>query len=205
MDEYQDCNLDQHNLVLMLANLMPVRIVADPLQGVFERMGADFDWNIHVAPNFDRLPDLSIPWRWKSKNADLGDWLQDVRGILVSGGTIDLRAAPITWVRATRPNQIKSCYRLLRVSKPETVIAIRRTRGQCSAIARSLRGTFTAMEEMDCLALRTACEAIGSQIEIARAKAVVTFASQCLTRVDWYLQQAVESYERRRYKLSIQA
>ena len=35
VDEYQDCTLKQHNLILQLAEKLPTRLFADPLQGIF--------------------------------------------------------------------------------------------------------------------------------------------------------------------------
>jgi superfamily I DNA/RNA helicase len=35
VDEYQDCTRAQHAIVLMLAELLPCRILGDPLQGIF--------------------------------------------------------------------------------------------------------------------------------------------------------------------------
>ena len=35
VDEYQDCTLQQHKLALALAELLPLRVLGDPLQGIF--------------------------------------------------------------------------------------------------------------------------------------------------------------------------
>jgi len=52
VDEYQDCNTLQHSIIMKLSDILPCRIVGDPLQGIF-----DFD---------------SIP---------LVDWKTDMRSI----------------------------------------------------------------------------------------------------------------------------
>ena len=181
VDEYQDCTLPQHHLVLALASLLPVRIVADPLQGVFGPMGADFDWHHHVAPHFDRLPNLATPWRWRNANADLGGWLDDVRQVLLEGGTVDWQTGPLTWHHATHENQRKSCFHIARLSGNDTVIAVRQRRPQCYKFAQSLGGAFTAMEEMDCSALTRASRRIESKHGLPRVLATITFASECLT------------------------
>src|SRR5574344_1867445 len=36
VDEYQDCDINQHSFIMILANLMPVHIFGDPLQGIFD-------------------------------------------------------------------------------------------------------------------------------------------------------------------------
>lgn len=35
IDEYQDCTIDQHNMIKSLANNLPLHILGDPLQGIF--------------------------------------------------------------------------------------------------------------------------------------------------------------------------
>jgi hypothetical protein len=35
VDEYQDCSLDQHELICLLSEILPCRILGDPLQGIF--------------------------------------------------------------------------------------------------------------------------------------------------------------------------
>lgn len=79
VDEYQDCTLDQHDLILKLAEVLPCRIVGDPLQGIFDFGGNQIvDWARHVYPSFTRLPDLADPWRWKHTNPQLGRWVTNV-------------------------------------------------------------------------------------------------------------------------------
>jgi len=65
VDEYQDCTVSQHRLVLQLARLRPCRIVGDPLQAVFGFDCSDPlpDWNKDVTPQFERLADLVEPHR----------------------------------------------------------------------------------------------------------------------------------------------
>ena len=190
IDEYQDCVLKQHLLILLLSELVPVRIVADPLQGVFGPLGADFDWHKHVAPEFERLPDLAVPWRWIDKNPALGEWLQYLRTVLVDGGTIDWRCGPLTWLSASHDNQRRACFRFSNRSSAETVIAIRKWRSECYEFAKTLRGTFTAMEEMDCEGLKSICGLIDSMRGLPRALAVLEIASSCLTGVTEFVRLA---------------
>ncbi len=80
VDEYQDCTIEQHELIVALAEVLPCRILGDPLQGIFSfRNNVLADWEKDIAPAFDRLPDLSTPWRWVGKSPKLGRWLMQVR------------------------------------------------------------------------------------------------------------------------------
>jgi hypothetical protein len=105
VDEYQDCTASQHGLVLQLADLLPTRVVGDPLQGIFEYGGGVVDWDADVFPIFDRLDDLEVPWRWRDSNPELGEWLLELRANLLTGSPTDISTAPLHWVDSTHPSQ----------------------------------------------------------------------------------------------------
>lgn len=103
VDEYQDCGLPQHDMVVALAELLPTAVLGDSLQAIFDFAEPVVDWNRHVAPNFAALPSLQTPWRWNRAGApELGEWLlQVVRPALLAGESIDLAGAPaqVEWVQ----------------------------------------------------------------------------------------------------------
>lgn len=92
VDEYQDCTHDQHELVSALAEIVPVRVLGDPLQGVFRFDRAPPSWVEIVEDAFPRVLELTTPWRWRrsGENAALGDWLLEARSTLAEGGVLDL-------------------------------------------------------------------------------------------------------------------
>lgn len=75
VDEYQDCTISQHNMIMALAQNMPLHILGDPLQGIFdfEKEGViDFERDLPEL-FFRRFNMLNIPWRWAKTNPCLGD------------------------------------------------------------------------------------------------------------------------------------
>ncbi|MCK5941600.1 MAG: AAA family ATPase [Planctomycetes bacterium] len=103
VDEYQDCTHDQHGLVTTLARLLPVRVLGDPLQGVFRFDRPPPSWNREVEQEFPRVLELTTPWRWRrqGENAELGEWLLGVRRILREGGVLDFGGGPLRHVVTT--------------------------------------------------------------------------------------------------------
>jgi DNA helicase-2/ATP-dependent DNA helicase PcrA len=102
VDEYQDCNLEQHALVAWGAQLVPTCVLGDSMQAIFG-FGDNklVDWDRDVCAQFPPAGALSTPWRWKMAGQDaLGDWLLFAREQLRVGAGIDLRTAPrqLTWV-----------------------------------------------------------------------------------------------------------
>lgn len=180
VDEYQDCVSAQHDLVLKLASLLPCRVLGDPLQGIFDFGGQRLvNWQQDVDPNFQRLPDLITPWRWKDRNAPLGQWLTELRQALTLGEPIDFEAAPVTWMPAGPNAEWRACMNHLRESG--SVVAMRQWPNNCHDLSRTLRGTFTSMEEMDCGTLLTAAERIEAGAGIERVMRCIRFAKECMT------------------------
>jgi len=102
VDEYQDCSIRQHAVVAWVAQTLPTCVLGDPMQAIFG-FGVDnlAKWTEEVCGYFPLVGELGTPWRWINANAEpLGRWLLDVRGKLLRGEPIDLRAAPagVNWV-----------------------------------------------------------------------------------------------------------
>ncbi len=90
VDEYQDCTKNQHDLIAVLVDILPTRILGDYLQGIFDFKGqALVDFNSDLQ-GFERYPDLENPWRWKNTNPNLGDELKKIRVKIEGKENIDL-------------------------------------------------------------------------------------------------------------------
>lgn len=102
VDEYQDCQLDQHKMITGLSNLLPTCVLGDPLQSIFGfTKEGTVNWESDVLATFPSAATLNIPWRWNLVgNEVLGIWLLAVREALLNGNQIDLRKAPecVEWV-----------------------------------------------------------------------------------------------------------
>jgi hypothetical protein len=89
VDEYQDCTLSQHKLILALSEILPTHILGDPLQGIFgfnDEQLVDIEKDLLV---FNRS-ELTEPWRWKNSNPKLGEWTMNLRRNLERNNSIDL-------------------------------------------------------------------------------------------------------------------
>lgn len=188
VDEYQDCTLDQHALVLALAESLPCRIVGDPMQAIFGFGDNEVvSWTDHVNPYFQAVAGPSTPSRWKDSNPALGKWLREARRKLDDGEPLDLRRAPVRWVRASTPDekrvgQVRACFDAAGKSN-DRVVAIHGVGPQCRKTASTLRGTFSCVEAIDCEDLFKHAESIASASGNARAVAVFDFAASYLTQL----------------------
>jgi len=96
VDEYQDCSVHQHGIVLWASKTIPICALGDPMQAIFG-FGDDGlpDWNDEVCRHFPLGGELCTPWRWRNVgNEELGQWLLDVRGLLLERSAVDLGDRP---------------------------------------------------------------------------------------------------------------
>lgn len=94
VDEYQDCSLSQHSIVIGIADAIPTVVFGDPMQAIFGLNANDplADWYNHVVTAFPQIGRLTTPWRWNNVGAnDLGVWLLSARDLLRRGQPVDIR------------------------------------------------------------------------------------------------------------------
>ena len=103
VDEYQDCQPDQHKMVCGLSLDLPTCVLGDPLQSIFNfTKEGTVDWEKDVLTDFPSAGELTKPWRWiLAGNEALGQWLLSIRQTLSNGEQIDLRQAPdcVEWIQ----------------------------------------------------------------------------------------------------------
>ena len=199
VDEYQDCSIAQHGIVLKLARYLPTRVLGDPLQGIFDFAGQDpVDWARDVEAKFGCLGVLEVPHRWiQTGTGDLGAWLNDVRQCLQQGQPVDLKAdrpVSVCFIQSDADpqelfqSQGKTC-RYFNCDRAHTVIAIHRGsqeyKFKCHKLSRNLSGKFSSIEEIEGKALFSFIRKIDrAPTNRDRLKHVITFAKQCMTAVD---------------------
>jgi hypothetical protein len=103
VDEYQDCLVEQHNLILLMSNMLKTCVLGDPLQAIFGFANNTLaDWDNAVCHHFPVYAELDTPWRWVNAGCEsFGRWLLEVRSKLLLRQQIDLRSAPpeVQWVQ----------------------------------------------------------------------------------------------------------
>jgi len=179
IDEYQDCLIDQHALVVALSETIPTAVFGDPLQSLFNfSSNKPVDWGSDVAPLFPMVEVQSRPRRWDPDHQALGRWLVDIRRNLLEGMSIDLASAPVRWIqRHDFRTYIGVCYSALQLDG--TIAVLGQFRHDCVSAAGSLGGTYTVMEALDSQVPASLAEKIDTEDGATIAQAVVEFAVNC--------------------------
>lgn len=83
VDEYQDCTVSQHNMILAMNSLLSTHLLGDPMQGIYGFGEELVDFNTHLGV-FENQFSLETPWRWKKEgnSTALGDDLARIRAEL---------------------------------------------------------------------------------------------------------------------------
>jgi len=151
VDEYQDCGVPQHEIVLALSTLLPVRVLGDPMQAIFnfgdERVVA---WSV-VEKAFVPLPGLSEPHRWSRTNPELGLTIQNARADLEAGRTASLSSEQVSILEYSGGlgDQVQRVRTYADQYPGESVAVIFRNRNQVERFSRASGGAFQIVESVE--------------------------------------------------------
>lgn len=91
IDEYQDCTKKQHDIMMVLSNVFPTRILGDPLQSIFDFNGNLVNFQTDLG-DFIKFPELEVPNRWYKNGSNvLGDIIKGFREKLIKKEPIVLK------------------------------------------------------------------------------------------------------------------
>jgi len=151
IDEYQDCTQNQHSVILNMCEYLPVRVLGDPLQGIFGFQNDPLvNWRTDVEQIFQPLPNLTEPYRWSKTNPDLGKQLAQLRDKLLNNDEIELNAySEIEWHSWTEDREKEVC-RYADITKSGTITGIHQWPNDAHSAAGRMSGKYQSVEEMDC-------------------------------------------------------
>lgn len=154
VDEYQDCDLGQHDLVIALSEQLSTIVFGDHMQGIFGFGGnPSVSWEHDVFPNFPMLGKLEEPMRWKKASPYLGEWIAHVRQQLEHGQSVDLTVGPATYLPCDDAYDMSPLFHELEESR-DSVAAIHCRRGVCDQLAKSSKAAYQAIEDIACKTLQ---------------------------------------------------
>lgn len=206
VDEYQDCTIEQHNLIMEIACILPCRIVGDPLQAIFDFVEELVDWKKHVFPQFKNISNPQIPWRWKQKNPKLGKWLTNkVRPqLLKKNGCVfldkELETIGCYWTKYSARKLTEVLYKSNKLSGCNFAICNPAIQQKPHEIARKLNNIYKSLEPLTSADICEKAEEIENSHGIKRLRLVLDFAKCCLTKISTDCKSILESIEKRQHQ-----
>lgn len=154
VDEYQDCTIAQHELIMKIATKLPLHVLGDPMQGIFcfEQNPPLVDFEADLSC-FQRYR-LTMPYRWLKTNPRLGQEIAELREQLSRGSQLDYsHFQEIKHVNLTY-SDYKKCFiglcASLRKEGPTVVIVSNsRNKEARRKVARLFGGRCSIVEAID--------------------------------------------------------
>jgi hypothetical protein len=169
VDEYQDCSVEQHELILALSDILPCTILGDPLQGIFGFNEQLVDWDV-IDTQFERSDPLTTPFRWQNTNPRLGIWLTDVRTSLIESRSISLTNAPVHVFQSS--HIIHECFR--KIDAQGSVVGLVKWPDEAKRLSARLSGKFQMADEVEMNVLKDV------MMELDQAQTGIMYVSICL-------------------------
>lgn len=171
VDEYQDCSLLQHRLVVALGDTLgSVTCFGDPLQRIFDFSGEQFPrWNdvVKTFPLFKGV--VPYPHRWVKGNFELGEWLtydlrNNIASSIASGNTFTLAAETfpsnmkVFGGTESPQDQINRAYRLANLQGDSLIICPNQPPKAAERFAKCVGKRYRYPEEVEAKFIRANVE-----------------------------------------------
>jgi hypothetical protein len=191
VDEYQDCDVNQHNLITSLSDVFPTVIFGDPMQCIFNFGGPMPDWDNEVLQHFPLIEELDTPWRWNNVGAPaLGEWILATRESLQQVVRVDLQTCPahITLlpltdiVQTDLTNQRNAQHAILKHYPTDSLLIIGSSINERSR-HRYAQGS-SRIEVVEPVQLASAASQFDNNAGVALSSTIMKVASTMMTNVE---------------------
>lgn len=184
IDEYQDCIQEQHEIVLAMNKHLPIKVLGDPMQGIFSFAGRLVDWN---RLEFPVVNVATKPWRWSKCNPELGSYLMTVRESLLPvlcNQRCEIQIAPENkYVEVISPANFTGYSHLKELSQFSSVVYIVQWPKQQLDFCSRMPGIFQYDEKQDCDELFNYANLFDLTTQSDLALEVIKFAAECSTGI----------------------
>lgn len=194
VDEYQDCIQEQHEIMFAISKFLPIRVLGDPMQGIFSFAGTLVDWT-HL--EFPIKEIATKPWRWQDSNPGLGEYLVEVRKQLLP--SLDGKSCSIHIdslhgnIEVIPPNKFNGYKLLKELHQYESTVYLTKWPQRQLDFCKKMSGVFQYNEKQDCDELFQYAVKFDKEAGIERVLSAIEFAARCMTGVNTEL----SSYVRR--------
>ena len=152
VDEYQDCTISQHKLLLMIAEKLPLRVFGDQMQGIFgfDEPIVDFEADMVGFVKYR----LTEPKRWEKTNPGLGEEIYKIRKCLETGVTINEAEYHTIQFKKIKTKELqmalmKLCYELPKGESALVLVSNSRSRQTRCNVAKLFGGHCSIVEAID--------------------------------------------------------
>ena len=193
VDEYQDCTLEQHNIMLQICKHLPLIVLGDPMQGIFSFTGPLVDWDNLEYPIIDIK---TYPWRWEKTNPQLGIYLSNLREHLrpyLNCANCKIKIPLMKDVCFISPNNFNMYKLLPQIKEYTSVIYVSKWPRKQLEICTHMGGIFQHDENQECIELFEYAEFFDTLKGTKLVLAALNFIKKCSTGVTTELKSYIEN------------
>ena len=184
VDEYQDCIKEQHEIMQMINRYIPVWVLGDPMQGIFDWAGELVDWN---KIGFRHVEVETYPWRWEKSSPDLGQYLLKVRNELfpvLSGKTVNITINDADYIKVIRANGFNPYTYMKEWTKYKSVLFIAKLEYKQLSFCKRMGGVFQEDEKQDSEVLYELADAVDNTKNSFKVLEHIKFMKKCSSNMD---------------------
>lgn len=193
VDEYQDCIQSQHEIILTMNRYLPVRVLGDPMQGIFSFAGSLVDWSRLEFPVVDIA---TKPWRWCNSNPTLGEYLTTVRKSLLptlNGKSCSIQILPNNEnVEIVSPANFNGYSHLKELTRFSSVVYITQWSQQQLNFCTRMPGIFQYDEKQDCDELFKYAKLFDKKSGADLVFTAIKFTAKCATKIGVELKSYID-------------
>lgn len=156
VDEYQDCSIQQHQMIKKICEIINYKLYGDPLQSIYDFNETPIDMYQILNENFELIGKLEYPWRWYDKNVKLGNWILETRNKLERNDAISLENIPHS-VAFIKTQDIDNTLRTIGfkyLEKNISNIILTKFPYQTKKYVKFFGGKYKMQEEVECKDLK---------------------------------------------------
>ena len=192
VDEYQDCTLEHHNIMLQVCKHLPLIAFGDPMQSIFSFAGPLVDWNNLEYPIVDIK---THPWRWETTNVQLGRYLSELRNFLIPYSNCSNCKIKIPTTKDVKIISFANAnmYKLLpQIKDYASVIYVSKWSKRQMNLCSEMGGIFQYDENQECPDLFNYAKLFDTSQGSELALNALSFANTCSTAVSVELKSYIE-------------
>lgn len=162
VDEYQDCNILQHQMIKKICEILDYKIYGDPLQSLFNFDGDAISFKEIINKDYKLVGALNYPWRWEKYNKHLGKWIFNIRKKILNNEEIKLLSIS-NYISFIKTDNLINTIRQVGynyISKNISNVILTRLEHETISVTKQFAGKYKMQDDIECKLLKEFCKKI---------------------------------------------
>lgn len=203
VDEYQDCNIFQHNIIKRMSKILNYKLFGDPLQSIYKFENNYIELEKIINSDFKLLENMNYPWRWETTNKELGKWVMNSRKqIIANSFSLQNDAlANVEYFKYSNYTELIIKAKSFLGNKGRNVVLFD-LENKANIFCKKLGGKYYFQEEIECKALNNIIEYFDKKENGKIIKEIICLGEKCFTNFKTVLNNIILKINKNDFDLS---